>query len=109
MIQQRSGDLDFLAAHDIRQTIRLVEEHARGDQDVRAEATGNANVLAGQGLDIGRTTHIGRFFPALGAADHAASDNGQSRPLRHPVTGNAGKSRLKSRHAGNGKMLDAVR
>ena len=108
-IQQKGpGDLDFLAAHHVRQLFRFVKKHAGGNQDVRPQAARHGHSLFGQRTEICRTAHIGRFFPALGAAHHAAGDDRQLRPLTQPIRGNFSEGLLVTGNARLGQALDAV-
>ena len=108
VVEQRAGDLDFFAAHDVWQFVGLVEQNARRNQEVGAESAGHGDAFVGELLDIGRATHVRRFLPTLCAADHAAGHHRNVGPMRQPVAGDLGEGLLVAGGSRCWQVLDAM-
>ena len=69
---QETGDLGFLAAHDVR---RVGLRHAGGDPNVETRVSGGRADKAGRIEGRAGRCQIGRLGPALPRADHAGGED----------------------------------
>ena len=85
-IRQGADDLRFLAAHHVRHAAcGIGGRYAGDDGELAAVGQGNPDDVRRDVGDAGRAGAVGRFAPALLAADHAAGDELRLRMRGEPV------------------------
>ncbi|MNL35230.1 hypothetical protein D3C87_1572460 [compost metagenome] len=91
---QNTEDLGLFAAHHVRQVRTL--NHTRHDMHIDATQTAHGLQGGSEIGNVGRRIAVGRFAPALGAADHAAGDHRQIGLSIEPVRAGLVESQLKT-------------
>ncbi|MNK66491.1 hypothetical protein D3C87_858090 [compost metagenome] len=100
LVEHHAEDLGFFAAHHVGQAVPL--DQAGHDVDRGGAVAVHHRQQGADAFQVHGHVQVGGFFPALGAADHAAGDHGQGGFGAQPVAAGLIEGQVEAGQRGGG-------